>query len=164
MLYELLYTSSGARDLTESHLLDLLETSKRKNARLAITGMLVFDHHEFMQILEGRKRDVLELYDEIRRDSRHQSVSTVHEGPITQRAFDGWSMAFRLLTKENPERPLVTFNENGPDMSLTNAIPAVPSTGKELFMLLRDDLAMSPAKASGKDQLPRNRQGARRSS
>lgn len=34
-------------------------------------------------------------------------------------------------------------------MSLTNAIRAVPSTGKELFMLLREDLAAPPPKAAG---------------
>lgn len=100
LLYELLYTSFASRDMSEADLMELLETARRKNARLDITGMLLFDQQEFMQILEGSRSDVLALYEEIRNDDRHQSVCTVHEGPIAERAFDGWSMAFRLLSKK----------------------------------------------------------------
>ena len=48
-----------------------------------------------MQLLEGEREVVEELYEEIKRDPRHHSVHTCYEGPIEKRGFASSTMAFQ---------------------------------------------------------------------
>ena len=47
-----------------------------------------------MQVLEGSRDTVAEVYERIRRDPRHHQLDLLFEGPIDEREFDDWSMAF----------------------------------------------------------------------
>lgn len=70
----------------------LVETCRRNNARLGVTGALYFDGRQFFQIIEGDEAVVACLFDMIRRDPRHTDVQIVSRGPIDRRAFGSWSM------------------------------------------------------------------------
>lgn len=101
MLYELLYTSTSARDMDEYALLDLLIESRDNNVRLGVTGLLVYQQQSFIQLLEGEKEQVLDVYSSICADSRHTGVTTVFEEGIEFRCFADWSMAY-LLREDDP--------------------------------------------------------------
>ncbi len=47
-----------------------------------------------MQVLEGSKDAVAETYERICRDARHHQLDLLFEGPIAEREFYDWSMAF----------------------------------------------------------------------
>lgn len=83
----------------EDQLLFLLNQSREKNLRLGITGMLLYKGGNFMQMLEGEKAVVLELYETIRKDDRHKMVITVMTGDIARRNFEDWSMGFCNMDK-----------------------------------------------------------------
>jgi hypothetical protein len=100
MLYYLLYVSSANQALDQAQLKDLLVTSMRNNLKLDITGMLLHIESKFIQLLEGPEENVLSLYDKIKTDDRHQKVTTVMEGPATERLFPDWQMAFKAIDKE----------------------------------------------------------------
>ena len=53
MIFQLVYRSTASRHLPASALLHLLERSRAHNARLEITGMLLFHSGQFLQMLEG---------------------------------------------------------------------------------------------------------------
>lgn len=73
-MFELLYTSLSPVELSEDELTDILEKARIKNNKLGVTGMLIYHDREIMQILEGDKSTVLNLFQTIFEDTRHTSV------------------------------------------------------------------------------------------
>ena len=143
MLYELLYTSVAKWKMSSLELTELLEQSRKKNLKLNITGLLVYHGGEFMQVLEGEKETILELYDTITNDERHTSVKTFWESSISERGFSNWAMAFvntegiDLLTIEGYSQFL---KEGFPSADVTDR----QTIGKKLLLCLRDDLIVTP--------------------
>jgi hypothetical protein len=93
-MYEVVYVSSSVGLLDETTLTEILTTSRRNNARLDVTGMLLYRDGNIIQVLEGPKKDVLELIDCIARDPRHHQFLRLAEGEIAERSFPDWTMGF----------------------------------------------------------------------
>ena len=96
MLVELLYCSvSETPQLTNVDLDHILASARRRNALEKITGMLVYYRGEFVQILEGEKKSVENMYEKfIGPDPRHTALNKVHQNTISHRSFSEWSMGF----------------------------------------------------------------------
>ena len=137
-LHELIYVSMATREMSLTDLTALLDQSREKNARLNITGLLVYHKMEFMQLLEGRREDIFELYDTICRDERNKQNHLLWDGPIAQRSFADWSMAFITSDDISLESypAYSTFLQQG----LSQYAMSTPKTmGKSLLVSLRDD-------------------------
>ena len=74
------YCSTGTQAFTESELLELLTHSRDNNAKLSLTGMLLYKNNDFMQVLEGPEPAVRKLLERINRDPRHKRVQKLIEG------------------------------------------------------------------------------------
>lgn len=96
-MINLVYVSVSDHPMTDEELRALLEESRENNAKLNVTGMLLYRDGFFIQALEGEEQAVRELYDAIRDDGRHRNIVTVYEEPITERAFSDWSMGFNKM-------------------------------------------------------------------
>ncbi len=96
-LLRLLYVSSSTAPFSDEDLVALLGKARRNNHAAGITGMLLHQDGNWMQLLEGAPETVRALYRRIRADRRHQGVTTLLEEPATQRLFAQWSMGFRAL-------------------------------------------------------------------
>jgi hypothetical protein len=96
-MYELIYRSIAASNITNVDVKNILNTSRKFNSENNITGCLLFHNKEFIQILEGDEVKVKELYARIEQDKRHSNVSLVLEGIKESRMFSGWSMAYHEL-------------------------------------------------------------------
>ncbi len=94
MLHRLIYTSEVAAPMSPEMLDALLARARAANARRDVTGALVFDSHHFLQLLEGSAVQLSALYGALVRDERHRALRLVAFGPVGQRQFDDWSMAF----------------------------------------------------------------------
>lgn len=101
-LISLTYVSASAHVMSENELMDILEVSRKNNAPLNITGMLLYRNGYFIQALEGDEEAVMGLYDKIAHDPRHHHVLLVHKEEITERSFSDWSMGFRNLDQMDP--------------------------------------------------------------
>lgn len=100
-LYQVVYLSMVSGDEpTRADLRALLATSVRRNRALGITGMLLYAHGGFMQLLEGEEAAVKALFDRVRRDERHRRVTVLVQGPVAERTFADWAMAYRCLEDE----------------------------------------------------------------
>ena len=80
---------------------DILEKARDYNERNNITGCLLYHNQEFIQILEGEKETVLNLFSKIGQDGRHTDVLLLAEGRKADRVFYQWSMAFHELNKDD---------------------------------------------------------------
>ncbi|MEO7912139.1 MAG: BLUF domain-containing protein [Roseiflexaceae bacterium] len=93
----LLYASSAPFLLDDAELVEILRVSQAKNARVGITGMLLYKGGNFMQVIEGPDDAVAALYDHIGRDPRHHAIETLLNDPLAERDFPNWSMGFQNL-------------------------------------------------------------------
>ena len=79
----------------------ILTQSRRRNPELGITGVLCHADGVFMQVLEGGREAVNQLYRRICSDTRHTDVILLHYEEITERRFGGWTMGQVNLSKLN---------------------------------------------------------------
>ncbi|PHQ31941.1 BLUF domain-containing protein [Rhodopirellula bahusiensis] len=124
MLTELVYCSVATRIMTMEDLDGLLKLSREKNARLNVTGILLHSARtrEFMQLLEGEKKDVEDLMRVIEMDERHTCVDVMYQDEIKTRSFEDWSMAFRPLDEMDSKllEGYTTFNAESLPPALLN--------------------------------------------
>ncbi|MDO9238184.1 MAG: BLUF domain-containing protein [Aquabacterium sp.] len=102
MLVRLLYTSRSASPLTPEVADVILTASRKVNPSLGITGLLCYSGDIFLQVLEGGREAVNQLYNTISRDPRHHDVVILHYEEITERRFAGWTMGQVNLDRVNP--------------------------------------------------------------
>ncbi len=96
-MYLLVYVSTAVQPFTDDQLISLLRQSREKNARLGITGLLLYKAGNFMQLLEGPKDAVVSLANSIKADPRHHGMIVVLQEDHDQREFPGWDMKFQNL-------------------------------------------------------------------
>lgn len=97
MLFELIYRSEASSDVSDDDLLNILSAARKFNKEHHLTGCLLYNNRQFVQILEGEFNEVNELYNKIRKDARHRNVITLHMKEIANRAYSDWTMAFKSL-------------------------------------------------------------------
>ncbi len=102
MLVRLLYASRAAAPLTDLVVGGILEQSRRHNPPHGITGILCHDAERFIQVLEGGRDQVCELYNTIVRDPRHAGVRILLYDDISERRFGGWAMGQVDIGRANP--------------------------------------------------------------
>lgn len=100
---QLLYVSSTADEPSLDDLDQVLTASRRNNAMMGITGLLLFIDGGFLQILEGEERTVRELYTRIANDPRHRNARLMLDREVPVRAFPEWSMGFERPCMDDPE-------------------------------------------------------------
>lgn len=139
MLHELIYTSIAIEEMDQKGLEDILFTANNTNKELDITGMLVYHNRTFIQLLEGDKTKVEELYKKIIKDKRHTSAEIFWQDSIKQRSFANWSMAFSTLHSlpEDLKENYSPFLELGFTSEL---VQESPNDGHELLLELQKTL------------------------
>ncbi len=102
MLVRLLYASRVAAPLDADALGAILRQSKANNPALGVTGVLCYSGDIFMQVLEGGRSVVCQLYNRIASDPRHADVVLLSFEEISERRFAGWAMGQVNLARLNP--------------------------------------------------------------
>ena len=87
-----MYCSRAATGVDGEELSLLLRQCRSHNGEAGITGMLCFSEGLFIQVLEGGRSAVNQLYQRILRDTRHHDVVLLVYEEISQRRFAGWTM------------------------------------------------------------------------
>jgi Sensors of blue-light using FAD len=102
MLVRLMYASRAVPAVDQEELVAILKKSKVNNPRAGVTGVLCFSEGIFMQVLEGGRTAVNQLYNRIAADARHSDVVLLHYEEIAERRFAGWSMGQVNMARLNP--------------------------------------------------------------
>ncbi len=104
-LVSLVYASTASQPFRETALEELLATCRRLNAARDVTGMLLYRGGRFIQILEGARDTVDELFAKISRDPRHHDVRMLIEEPISERRFVEWTMGYHAFRADPAGSP-----------------------------------------------------------
>ena len=93
-VFQVFYVSRAATAFDNAQVQSILHTSRRQNARLDVTGCLLFSGHCFAQVLEGRQAVVSALARKIAADPRHVGVRVLSEGQRDERDYADWAMGY----------------------------------------------------------------------
>ena len=97
-VYSIVYCSRnrirGGHETIRAELQSILASCRANNARMQVTGALLYNFGSFAQVLEGPLQSVESVFEKIQRDERHSEVTVVQSGMVEQRQFPDWSMAF----------------------------------------------------------------------
>jgi len=94
----LIYVSSAVKLMSEDEIRDILVPSQTKNARLNVSGLLVYRSGNFIQYIEGPQESIQSLYHSICQDSRHRDMTVLDQGSVNARLFGDWKMGYTLYS------------------------------------------------------------------
>lgn len=131
MLIQLLYVSQPVGPITTTVTSTILEASIKNNKFQEVTGVLCQGDGIYMQVLEGERGKVNDLYSVIRSDPRHKNVELLLIEDIVQKKYKEWSMKLVHLSKDDP-----MVHMHHPEFDPYSA------TGKDAMKLIEDLIAM----------------------
>jgi hypothetical protein len=135
MLSQLVYVSNRKTNCTSLEIENILESCKKNNPPLNITGVLLYSDTKFIQLVEGESKIIMELYDKIKLDSRHHKTTMISYGPIKEKAFPSWHMATKDIRGNTVE---FKTNISGEDKNLFNSIlKGKEEDGKRVLNMLK---------------------------
>ena len=102
MLVRCVYASRAKAPVASGLFEAILEQSRKNNVAHGITGLLCFAKYTFVQVLEGGRDEVCELFNTIVRDGRHDGVRLLVFEEIPHRQFASWTMGHINLDMVNP--------------------------------------------------------------
>jgi hypothetical protein len=95
-MFHIVFSSTASHHLTKAELKCLLEETRENNARLGVTGMLLYRDGAFLQVLEGDEDVVMKLVSAMGNEGpSHKNFRILLSETSEQRLFPNWSMAFR---------------------------------------------------------------------
>lgn len=91
------FASDAFKKEAKEGISDILEEARVFNKENDITGMLLYRKGVFLQILEGNRDTVLNLYGRIASDLRHEGIKTLIKQNENERIFKDWSMSYKEI-------------------------------------------------------------------
>lgn len=137
MFYELVYQSIASEEFILSELNELMIISRKNNKENSITGCLVYHNRTFIQVLEGEKSQVLQLFKKIEKDTRHTQIKKSWHGEIDTRGFNGWSMSLVNLHENGLDSIFSDFLDTG---NLEYDIEGILTTSKSILRTMKDNM------------------------
>lgn len=100
-MYRIIYLSTATQYLEKKEIDSILKKSYAYNLEHNITGILLYIDGDFIQVLEGAKSDITNLFEKIKKDKRHKGIICVINEPVKQRQLSDWSMGYYTDSYQN---------------------------------------------------------------
>lgn len=92
-LWQLTYVSERIAGLADDEVIDdIVLPSILRNRQQEVSGCLWFDDANFVQVIEGKRETVGDLFERIASDYRHAHVTVLSEKPVLARSFERFHM------------------------------------------------------------------------
>lgn len=101
MLVRLIYASRASAPITHETVEAILASSRKHNPQHGITGVLCYSEAVFVQVLEGGRDKVNQVYAQLQRDERHRDLTLLAYEAIDERQYSSWTMGKIRLDKIN---------------------------------------------------------------
>ncbi|MFN3313351.1 MAG: BLUF domain-containing protein [Hyphomonas sp.] len=122
-LFRLVYVSTARAGLTEADIEDILDASQSNNDERYITGYLVHNGPSFMQLIEGPRAEVDEIFRRILADARHTGVVRILAEWCLTRAFPEWSMNYFRVDRPGSVGSMIARREDPVDSLMAANAP-----------------------------------------
>lgn len=119
----LVFFSIAAVPMSQRDLESLGKDCAEQESHVGITGMLLHKNGSFLQVIEGLKAVVCDMFASISADPRHSDIHIISDRTIPHREFDGQAVSFNNLDELPPGSPYLSpFSfeafETDPDLAL----------------------------------------------
>lgn len=102
MITQLVYISASQIDDRQGELEQILAVSRKNNAEIGVTGVLLHAQSTFFQVLEGDPGKLEPLYQRISKDPRHGDVTELMRKQVHERRFADWNMGMAHIPPDHP--------------------------------------------------------------
>ncbi|MEL7199384.1 MAG: BLUF domain-containing protein [Pseudomonadota bacterium] len=103
MLSQYLYIST-APNLSRDEVNSILESSARNNPARDVTGLLLYNGRNFLQLLEGKEAELVDLMVRITHDARHTGISFLDRRTSSNRVCSDWAMKRVMIAQSIEDR------------------------------------------------------------
>ena len=93
----LTFFSTATAAMTDGDFAALERECAEHESHLGVTGMLLHKNGDFLQVIEGSRFVIRDMYARIAADRRHTNIRNISERSISSREFDGAAVSFRNL-------------------------------------------------------------------
>ncbi len=157
-LERLIYASRSIELLKPEQLDAILKVSVTNNARVGVTGALMYSSREFLQCLEGSREAINQTYARILRDPRHSDLVILDYREADRRWFASWGM-HHVPPLWSSRQVLLRYSER--EAFMPSKMSAAMATA--LLSDLAADLSASAGAAIAAPEIPRPLGGLTRS-
>lgn len=98
MISQCVYIST-AQGLSRDQVQAILDSCARNNVEHGVTGLLLYNGRNFLQLLEGDKAAVDKLMAIIEKDPRHAGLAILHKSEVEARVCPDWAMKWIAISE-----------------------------------------------------------------
>jgi len=103
VISQYLYIST-APSLSRADVDSILASSQRNNPARDVTGLLLYNGRNFLQLLEGEESELVSLMVKISHDPRHTGISMIDRKIVDARACPDWAMRRVMIAESVAKR------------------------------------------------------------
>lgn len=129
--YEILHTALAIKSFSKDELIEIANNLAIRNKEWGLTGSLIYNNREFIQILEGDKDSLENLMTHVKDDTRHGNVHVIWKGEINNFGFSNFGLS-QLMMPLIDQEPHLFANPTG-----------IISTGQQLMSELATSLNLT---------------------
>lgn len=111
---QIIYLSTAADGFGQVDMVDVLEASARNNPASGISGFLLFNGRNFLQLIEGEKPALRSLLAKLAHDPRHSGITLLEDQEIDMPTCSKWSMR-RIKLADNVAQRTQDLKESLPE-------------------------------------------------
>ena len=109
-LIRLIYSSKHTHNFELHEALEIENIANKNNPLIGVTGMLFCNSKGYLQVLEGPRVNVSNLFLKISRDEKHKNPILIGVKDIPKRMFGVWAM--RVIDSTTAEENIIDFLKN----------------------------------------------------
>ncbi len=133
-LIRLIYSSKHTSDFQLHEALVIENTANKKNPLIGVTGMLFCNSEGYLQVLEGPRVNVSNLFLKISQDTRHKDPMLISVEDIQKRMFGVWAM--RVIDSSTAEENVIEFLKHKYDCQGHKEFPIMKDVSLSTMFLL----------------------------
>lgn len=99
-LKSIIYISTKTKNFSEEELGQLVESASTFNAANDITGCLIYNGMNFIQLIEGEADAIHRCMERISADERHTGIVIVRDLDIEKRECPDWNMVGQSVSQQ----------------------------------------------------------------
>lgn len=134
MLSQLVYVSNRKSTCTQEEIDKIVDSCKKNNPQLNITGVLLYSDTKFIQLVEGEAKVITELYDKIKKDPRHSNPIMISYNAIKEKAFPSWHMGTKQMGNDIQYLTEITTEDRS---AFTNILSGKEENGQRVLNMLK---------------------------
>jgi acylphosphatase len=128
VIFQLIYTCALIENVSSKQLEKIARESRVRNQKLGLTGILLCNDGSVLQVLEGDREIVTDLYNRITEDPRVKNPLILIQRTALNREFPNWSMGFRQSNRTDIAFDLT--QESLSDSFAANVSPELSTIGR----------------------------------